>query len=277
MNTLNLDDAKAITLKYMIKLYGKERGTQAFLNEYDNIFDYHGLAWKLGKECLPYFCEIYLHNLLFDYSSGKVPLSEKHFDIWEELQDTMLNQNNTKNCYIFPRSFGKSTTITTVAVLWSALYCLHPYNVIVSAVEKLAKNFIANIKIQIEDNQYIKNSFGDVINKDLKYNAEEIELDIKPQRTKIDCYSSTSGVRGIQYGSWRVGLLVLDDAQDENQIRTEQAREEMVTRLNNGILQTLQNSNNHVIALGTVQYKNDVYDTFNNSLEWQTKKEKWYA
>ncbi len=274
MNTLEIKEAKAITLKYLIKTYGRERGTQAFLLEEENIFNYHGLAWSLGKECFPYFCEIYLHNLLFDYSGGKVPLSQRHFEIWDEIQDNILNHNNTKNCYIFPRSFGKTTTITTAVVIWSALYCLHPFNVIDSATSQQAENFISTIKMQLEDNQYIKNSFGEIINKDLKFNASEIELDIKPQRSKILCVSSTSGVRGINYGSYRVGLLVLDDAQERNQIKGEDARADLVNRIETGLLETLENSNNHVIAVGTVQFHKDVYDTFDKHPLWISKKEK---
>lgn len=245
-----------------------------FSLEYKNLFEYHGLAWKLGKESLHYFCEIFLHNPLFDYESGNVPLSQKHFEIWDEIEYSILNENGTKKCYIFPRSFGKTATINTSVVIWSALYCLHPYNVIVSSTSKQAEGFIANIKSRIEDNEYIKKSFGEIINKDLKYNASEIELDIKPQRAKIECFSSTSAVRGINYCSYRVGLLVLDDAQDENQIKTEATRADLVKRIDDGILKALQMNNNHVIALGTVQYKNDLYDTFYSSLEWRTRKEK---
>lgn len=130
------------------------------------------------------------------------------------------------------------------------------------------------MKIQIEDNHLIKSCFGDVINKELKYNASEIELDIKPQRSKIQCVSSTSSVRGINYGSFRVGLLILDDAQDEKQITTDKACADLNARINNGILKALQNKNNHVVALGTVQRKGDLYDTLLHSTTWKSHTEK---
>lgn len=239
-----------------------------------HIFDYHGLAWALGKECFPYFCNLFLHDLLFDYSGDNIPLSDTHYSIWQDLQNTMLNRNNTRDCYIFPRSFGKSTTITIPLALWAALYCIHPFIVVDSATETQAQNFINTMKIQIEDNKYIKSCFGEVVNKQLKYNASEIELDIAPQRSKIQCVSSTSSVRGINYGSFRVGLLILDDAQDEKQITTEKACADLVSRINNGILKALQNKNNHVIALGTIQRKGDLYDTFVKSPTWRIRREK---
>ena len=262
-------------MHYLITLYGEEQGTQMFLAHQSQIFKYHGLAWALGKECFPYFCEIFLHNLLFDYSGDNVPLSDTHYSIWQDLQNSMLKRNNTRDCFIFPRSFGKSTTITVPVALWAALYCIHPFIVVDSATEGQAKNFITSMKIQIEDNQYIKSCFGDVINtRACKYNAEEIELDLSPQRSLIKCVSSTSSVRGINYGSFRIGLLILDDAQDEKLITTEKACADLVSRINNGILKALQNKSNHVIALGTIQRKGDLYDSFVKSPVWKVRREK---
>lgn len=274
MNTLTIETATQFTVQYCHVLYGDEAGDYLFNRYRDHLFDYHGLAWTLGKESFRYFCSVFLYNLLFDYSGDNIPLSKKHYQIWDELQDVMLNRNNTRNCYVFPRSFGKSTTITIPLALWAALYCIHPFVVVDSATEKQAENFINTMKIQIEDNHLIKSCFGDVINKELKYNASEIELDIKPQRSKIQCVSSTSSVRGINYGSFRVGLLILDDAQDEKQITTDKACADLNARINNGILKALQNKNNHVVALGTVQRKGDLYDTLLHSTTWKSHTEK---
>lgn len=274
MNTLSIETATQFTAQYCHVLYGDEAGDYLFNRYRDHLFDYHGLAWTLGKKSFRYFCSVFLYNLLFDYSGDNIPLSKKHYQIWDELQDVMLNRNNTRNCYVFPRSFGKSTTITIPLALWAALYCIHPFVVVDSATEKQAENFINTMKIQIEDNHLIKSCFGDVINKELKYNASEIELDIKPQRSKIQCVSSTSSVRGINYGSFRVGLLILDDAQDEKQITTDKACADLNARINNGILKALQNKNNHVVALGTVQRKGDLYDTLLHSTTWKSHTEK---
>ena len=274
MNTLTIETATQFTAQYCRVLYGDEAGDYLFNRYRDHLFDYHGLAWTLGKKSFRYFCSVFLYNLLFDYSGDNIPLSKKHYQIWDELQDVMINRNNTRNCYVFPRSFGKSTTITIPLALWAALYCIHPFVVVDSATEKQAENFINTMKIQIEDNHLIKSCFGDVINKELKYNASEIELDIKPQRSKIQCVSSTSSVRGINYGSFRVGLLILDDAQDEKQITTDKACADLNARINNGILKALQNKNNHVVALGTVQRKGDLYDTLLHSTTWKSHTEK---
>jgi len=275
INNLTEQQAKDITLQYLIALYGKDRGLKLFAEKQNHLFEYHGLAYSLGKECFPYFCNLYLYDLLFDYSDGKVPLSNRHFEIWGEIQDNILNKNNTKNCYIFPRSFAKTNSISLPCIIWSAVYCIHPYNIIISATQKQAETFLADIKNILMDNDYIKYSFGDIFgNKDLKNNVSELELDIYPNRSKIQCFSATSGIRGVKYNSKRIGLLVLDDSQERDLIKSEENRKELVKRLNDGALNGLQNDNNHCIAVGTVQFRNDVYDSFCHSIEWQHKREK---
>ena len=263
-----------ITLQHLINTYGKA-GIDMFLESKNSLFDFHGLAWELGKNNFKYFCQVFLHDFLFDYSGDNVPLSETHYSIWEELEYTILNKNNTRNCYIFPRSFGKSSTITIPVAIWCALYCFHPFIVIDSATENQAQNFIKTIKIWLENNELIKSAFGEIINKkELIYNASNIELDVSPQRVLIKAVSSTQSVRGINYGAFRVGLLILDDAQDEKQITTDKARADLISNFNTGIMKTLQNQSNHVIALGTIQQKGDLYDNFLTSPVWQTRIEK---
>ena len=268
MNTLNINEAKAITLQYLIQKYGEIDGQQLFYNE-KNIFGYHGLAWRLGRENLHYFCEIFLHNLLFDHSGDKIPLSQKHYEIWDELQDMMLNKKNTKIVYVMPRGFGKTSTINIPLAIWTALYCFHPLTVLQSSIAERAENFIEDIKIQIEENQYITSCFGEVINKDLKYNAQEIELDIKPQRTKIKAVSAKTNIRGINYGNYRIGLLLEDDGQSDDDLNTEESRAAVVRRFDEGAMKAMQSQNFHIVALGTVQKIGDLYDTLLNRPSWK--------
>lgn len=274
MNNLTQSEARMITLKYLIKKCGEDTAKQLMQNYQDEIFAYHGLAYELCKNSFRYFNEICLHGLMFDYDSGQIPLSETHYEIWDELEDAILNRNNTKNCFVFPRRFGKTSTITVPVTMWAVL-CGHiQFALVASAVEDTAANFIDVIKGQLEDNQWITSIFGEVINKSLKYNATEIELDLLPHRAKIQSVAATSSVRGISYRGIRPQLVLLDDYQDEKQIRTEQGRAEAVQRMDNGIMKTVQANNNHFIACGTVQYKDDIYSTLLHRPIWKSRIEK---
>ena len=290
MNNLTADEAYKITITHLIHKCRKEKEdikdrknfneiiekeVNDILNKYgNNIFTYQGLAYELCKNSFHYFNEICLHGLMFDYEAGQIPLSDTHYEIWDELEDAILNRNNTKNCYVFPRRFGKTSTITVPVTMWAVL-CGHiQFALVASAVEDTAANFIDVIKGQLEDNQWITSIFGNVINKSLKYNATEIELDLLPNKAKIQSVAATSSVRGISYRGIRPQLVLLDDYQDEKQIRTEQGRAEAVQRMDNGIMKTVQANNNHFIACGTVQYKDDIYSTLLHRPTWKSRIEK---
>lgn len=267
-------EAYEITLAHLIQMFGEDEALEIFAEHKADMFNYHGFAWHLGKQSLPYFCEIFLHDLLFDYSGDKIPLSNLHYEIWAELQDTMLNKNNTRHVYVLPRGFGKTTTITVVVALWTALYCIHPLTVIQSAAEKMAEAFVSVIRTQIEENEYIKSCFGDVINKNMKNNALELELDVKPQRSKIWAFSSTGMIRGVTYNSNRIGLLLVDDGQNVDNLKTEANVKELFDKFSGGAMKALETANNHVIALGTIFRVDDLYDKLLHSSNWVKKRKR---
>lgn len=249
-----------VTLSRLMDLYGKDTAIQLLSEQIDNIFDYHGLAWQLGRESFTYFCQVFLRYPLFDYSGDNIPLSKKHLENWKELQQEILHHNHSRNCYIYPRGFGKTNTISIPLAMWCALYCHTPYIVLLSAVESRAENFIATIKDWIADNPVIYSAFGEVKNKELTWNAGCIELDVKPRKAKIEAYSSTGSIRGASSKGQRISLLIADDAQTDAQVMSDKGCETVVNSFMT-IMKTAQSSNDHVVAVGTIIRKNDLYDS----------------
>ena len=283
---LTENEAKKIVLKHLVKMYGKDTAIALFEKADSGdrlkkkmfespIFDYHGLAYTLGRQSLHFFCELFLHDFLFDFSGDKVPLSQKHYEIWDELQDTMLNKNKTKSVFVMPRGYAKTSALCLPLAIWTALYCIHPFTVIQSSIQQRADNFISDIKDQIEDNTLLKMCFGEYLNKNLKYNVSEIELDIKPQRTKIQAVSTTTNIRGI-HGSagHRIGLLLCDDGQSDDDLNTEESRAALVSRFNTHAMKALESQYYHVVAFGTVQKIGDLYDSLLKSPTWRATIEK---
>ena len=109
---MNKTQAYEIVLSHLITQLGEDEARKQFNKHKSTMFAKHGLAWALGKENLHFFCELFLHDFLFDYSGDNVPLSQLHYQIWDELENTILHKNNSRNLYILPRGFGKTTTIT---------------------------------------------------------------------------------------------------------------------------------------------------------------------
>lgn len=190
----------------------------------------------------------------------KAPLAPIHYELWYEVQEAILTTNGTKYEYILPRGTGKTTCITLPIAIWCSLYNYKIYTVISSSIGATAEQFIANIKIALQDNIYINKAFGQLINKKLKNNSEMIELDTKPMRTLIQSISCASSFRGRTYNNRRIELALLDDFQNESELTSDKARADKWKRFNDDMNYSLQKSNNHMFALGTLQMQGDFYD-----------------
>ena len=129
--------------RYCIKLYGVDKTKQLLLAYKNNLFDKQGLAYLVGSQSLEFFCMYFLQDVYT--GDDKAPLAKIHYELWEEIQNAILNTNGTKYEYILPRGTGKTTCITLPIAIWSSLYNYKIYTVISSSIGATAEQFIANI------------------------------------------------------------------------------------------------------------------------------------
>jgi predicted phage terminase large subunit-like protein len=266
---LNTTDNIAILSKYLIKYYGEDTAKDILVKNRNNLFGKNGIAYQLGKQSFEFFNMYFLQDLYT--GSGKAELSPTHKEIWEEVEDSILNINGDHREFIISRGFGKTSTISLPLAIWCNLYNYSIYTVISSSIGATAEQFIAEIKMIIKDNEYIKQAFGEVFNKNLKNNTEELELDTKPKRTMIRSISANSSFRGTRYGSSRITLLILDDYQNETVLSSEKTREKFINRFFSDADKAIEESNFHMVAVGTIQMKNDFYHTLSLNPVWKTK------
>lgn len=240
------------------------------LNCKDNLFNYHGLAWSLGKRSLEFFCMYFLQKIFS--GDGKAPLAPIHYQMWQEVQDMILNKTHDKQNYILPRGLGKTTVITLPVAIWCAVYQFKTFTVIASAIGDTAESFIRNIRMAIEDNIYIESAFGKLFDpKKCICNSEKIELS---NRTMIQSVSASSSLRGKAYNNRRIELALLDDYQKADEIVSDEQRERKWKRFSDDINYAMQKDNSTIIALGTLQCQGDFYDRLRKSAIWKTRQEK---
>ncbi|MDF2589841.1 MAG: hypothetical protein K0S41_3682 [Anaerocolumna sp.] len=258
-----------ILYKYLKINYGDELAKKLIKENKDRLFTYHGLAYQLGRISFEFFCMYFLQEAYT--GSGKAELSPTHKEIWEEVQNSIQSINGDRREYIISRGFGKTSTISLPLAVWCSLYNYSIYTVISSSISDTAEQFIAEIKMLLKDNEFVIQAFGNIFNKNLKNNSEELELDTKPKRTMIRSISANSSFRGTRYGSNRINLLILDDYQNENVLSSEQTREKFINRFDSDASNAIEESNFHLIAVGTIQMKNDFYHSLANNPIWKTR------
>lgn len=279
-NPIDTKDNKALLFKYLTKQYQREKGlsltdSQDFA-EYimrkrkNDLFTYHGLAYELGSKNIEFFCLFYLSEIFT--GEDKAEIAPIHVSMWLEIENIVLRKSHDKQAYVLPRGIGKSSFISLVAAIWCSLYKYKRYTLICSAIGDTAQTFIRNIKLAMENNQRIEQSFGKIYDSK-KYinNSEQIEF---ANKTMVQSISASSTMRGKSYGNIRVELAILDDYQKDDEISTHQQREAKWKKFNDDVNYAIQKGNSTLLACGTLQHPECFYSRLMNSPIWKNRSEK---
>lgn len=279
-DNINSKENKALLFKYLTKQYQKEKGlslddalefAEYIMQKRKNeLFTYHGLAYELGAKNLEFFCLFFLADVYT--GEDKAEIASIHREIWQEIEDIILHKTHDNQCYLLPRGTGKSSFVTLATSVWTSTYAYKRFTLICSAIGDTAITFIRNIRMAVSENKRIEQCFG-VLYDGRKYinNTEQIELS---NRTMIQSISASSSLRGKSYGNIRVELLLLDDYQKDDEVKTADQRDAKWKRFSDDANYAIQKGNATLIGCGTIQHKEDFYSRLKNSPVWKTRFEK---
>jgi len=250
-----------------------------------NLFGFHGLAWQLGQISLEFFCNYFLQDIyLPKEDNAAAPLAEVHEELWHDIQESIIGNGPEQLGRVLPRGTGKSAFGTLGPTCWSVAYKHKTYVLICSDIGSTAEKFIKDIKDNMIENEYIENAFGKLLddkNRNFICNATQLEF---INHTFVEAISSTSPMRGRKYKNVRPDLIILDDYQSEDDVRTEEAREKKWKRYSDDVKFAKQRPvkrNGKIVKKGTVlmawgtqQHKECFYSRLIKSPTWKFKKEK---
>lgn len=265
--------------------FSEDAATDMILKRSSNLFGYHGLAYELGRISLEFFCMYFLQDtFLPKETNAAAPIAQVHHDIWSDIQDSIIGGGPSQIGRILPRGTGKSAFGTYTAACWCHAYAIKKYTLICSDIGSTAEKFIKDIKNTFLENKYIEKSFGKLLDdRDKRYICNSTQLEFT-NKTFIEAISSSSPMRGRKYGNCRPDLILLDDYQSEDDVRTEDAREKKWKRFSDDVKYAVQKAvkragivikkGTTLIALGTLQHKECFYSRLLKQPTWKFKKEK---
>ena len=200
-----------------------------------------------------------------DFTKNKTP--EFHFEVAEELS----SKSNKPCAIILPRGFGKTTLIkckilhdfcfSKKAREWGFTDEEHRlFYGWVSSSQRKSINNVAYIKLHLEHNQTIKYYFGNLRGR--SWNLEDI---VTANGDRLMSSSNLMSLRGdtqatIEEGSIRFNCVFVDDAENEENTRTINARNKIKDVIMNGILPAIEKTipGNRLFVIGTPVH----YDSF---------------
>ncbi|MDI3547899.1 MAG: hypothetical protein PWR10_1551 [Halanaerobiales bacterium] len=224
------EKTKALLYKYLKK--GTTSEHKRLLKEFGKgalITGPHGLRKRLGAIDLEYFGRAYFPH----YFVRKSP--EFHRDLDSIWQDGVLKKKNpvnaaeeisrmkgSKHAIAAPRGHAKSTTFTFKGSLHAILYEYKPYIILLSDSSDQAEGFLGDIKIELEENEAIIEDFGD-----LQGNTWRESEIITSTDVKVEAIGSGKKIRGRKHRNWRPALIILDDIENDENVRTIEQRKKL--------------------------------------------------
>lgn len=188
-----------------------------------------GLRKKLAAFDLSYFGRAYLPHYFFR------PSPEFHKDLdrlWTEGVLKSLNpytdnkvisrMKGCKRVTAAPRGHAKSTNLTFKDSLHATLYEYKHYIILMSDTYAQASGFLGAIQEELEDNEAIIDDFGD-----LRGGVWREDVILTKTGIKLQALGAGQKVRGLKHKNWRPDLFVLDDIENDENVRTPEQRKKL--------------------------------------------------
>lgn len=132
------------------------------------------------------------------------------------------------------RGSGKSTILTLAYVIWSIISGRTKFVLIASENQHKAQTYLAHIKGEFTTSTLLKDNFGPFQEERVEWNA--VSITIKNYGAKITAVSTEQSVRGLRHGSSRPDLIILDDCESDESVRTIEARDKMFRWLTGDVI-----------------------------------------
>ena len=185
------------------------------------------LADEQVRGVLKVLCEtdLYLFAVRYFRHYLKKPSSKFHKYLYSYLEKHLNDKNRKKgfkHAIAAPRSNGKSSIISCIFVLWCICYRKKKYIVMISDTAGKAEDFLADVKKEILNNDELRKDFPEVTSKGDLWRTEEI---ITKNDIKVTALGTGNNIRGCKYGEERPDLVIFDDLESSEMVRSLAQRE----------------------------------------------------
>ncbi len=214
-----------------------------------------GIRQRLGAIDMEFFGRAYFPH----YFSRPSPEFHKELDaIWQQgvlkgqypITPVKIKEisrmNGTKRVAAAPRGHAKSTTLTFKGTMHAIVYGYKHYPIIISDSSEQAEGFLDNIRVEFEENEFLKEDFGDLTGKVWRSNVLITSTNIK-----VEAIGSGKKIRGRKHRNWRPDLIVLDDIENDENVRTPEQR----SKLENWFLKAVSKAGDDytdIVYIGTL-------------------------
>ncbi|UJF36539.1 phage terminase large subunit [Paenibacillus hexagrammi] len=250
----------------------------AVLRELDRLREIEACRYDIMR-----FAKRYFNNGRI--MKPETPSPDFHYDMAGLICDELnAKDRNSFIAAVAPRSHAKSMIGTVVSIIYSAVYKIHDYFVIIGNRQEGSKQLLAIIKYELMNNDELRRDFGDLYNKS-SWSMMEI---ITGNGVKIQAAGSGDALRGLNHLGSRPWVFC-DDIEKDPDVLSPDYRDKIHEWFNSTVvpLGSPSPGGTKIVWVGTILHVDSVLnrvmknDTrfkskrFSAIVEWPTNMDQW--
>ena len=194
--------------------------------------------------------------------------SQLHHYLFKRLPEIIQNPKKCLDAIAAPRGEAKSTIVSQLFVLWCLVTNRKKYALIVMDSIDQAYPMLEAIKAELEFNNRIGIDFPEIAGVGRVWQVGTI---ITKQDQKVQVAGSGKKLRGLRHGAYRPDLVVLDDIENDEQVRSPEQRDKLHNWLKKTVLPLgSADGKLDIVYIGTILHYDSVLNRTLASKAWHT-------
>lgn len=223
----------------------------------------NGLRRQLGDIDYEFFGRAYFP----DFCS--LPPCEFHHEQYQEMKRIEDKGGGETVIIAAPRESAKSTSWNTIYAANNAVYGKKRYIVLVSDSSDQAVDDLKQVKTALEENEYILEDFGRLQGKRI-WRTDAI---LTKNDVLIVAKGSGKKIRGIKHKQYRPDLIILDDIENDENVRSPDQRKHLMNWFNK-VVMLAGSKHTDVVVIGTILHYDSLLNNLLQKTGYRTKKYK---
>lgn len=223
----------------------------------------NGIRLQLGRIDYEFFGRAYFP----EYCS--LPPCQFHHEQYAEMKRIEENGGGETVIIAAPRESAKSTSWNTIYTTNNAVYGKKHYIVLVSDSSSQAEDDLKQVKTSLEENEYILEDFGKLKGQ----STWKTDAILTANDVLIVAKGSGKKIRGIKHKQYRPDLIILDDVENDENVRSADQRKYLKNWFNK-VVMLAGSKNTDVVVIGTILHYDSLLNNLLQKPGYRTKKYK---
>lgn len=199
--------------------------------------------------------------------SAPASLHEYLFDRFQQVVD---NGHGDHDAVAAPRGHAKSTLITQIGTLWCIVTGRKRYPIIVMDALDQALPMLEAIKAELEFNPRLQLDFPEACGRTRVW---QVGVIVTANDAKVEVFGSGKKIRGRRHGPYRPDLVIGDDLENDENVRSPEQRDKLLSWVSKSLLSLgYADDSLDVFIIGTILHYDSVLARLLGNPLWRGRK-----